>query len=65
MSQEYEYVKDMVDATQVLRWQNEGLPQDSLSTENAIIMKKGRRWPLLIDPQQQASKWANTLSARL
>lgn len=53
---DYEFTKSMSDPTQILRWQTEGLPQDSHSTENAIIVKKGRRWPLLIDPQGQASK---------
>ena len=34
-----------------------GLPSDTFSVENAIIMQNSRRWPLLIDPQQQANKW--------
>ncbi|XP_023930267.1 dynein heavy chain 6, axonemal [Lingula anatina] len=57
ISEEYELVKIIADANQVLQWQNEGLPTDTLSTENAIFVKKGRKWPLLIDPQGQASKW--------
>ena len=32
-------------------WQIAGLPADNHSTENAIVMAKARRWPLLIDPQ--------------
>ncbi|GIY22668.1 dynein heavy chain 3, axonemal [Caerostris extrusa] len=38
-------------------WQIAGLPVDNFSVENSIIVKFGRRWPLLIDPQGQASKW--------
>ncbi|ELU16870.1 hypothetical protein CAPTEDRAFT_116653 [Capitella teleta] len=57
ISENYGFVKATVDANQVLRWHTEGLPNDNHSTENAIIVKKGRRWPLLIDPQGQGSIW--------
>ena len=29
---------------------NEKLPNDAFSIENAIILKNSARWPLLIDP---------------
>ena len=32
-------------------WTAATLPNDNLSIENAIIMFKSRRWPLMIDPQ--------------
>jgi dynein heavy chain len=32
-------------------WNIAGLPTDSLSTENAIILSKSRRWSFMIDPQ--------------
>jgi dynein heavy chain, axonemal len=38
-------------------WNIAGLPTDSLSTENAIVLSKSRRWGLMIDPQGQANKW--------
>ncbi|CAH1791320.1 unnamed protein product [Owenia fusiformis] len=57
ISKEYDYIKHMVSPNQVLKWQTEGLPQDGHSTENAIIVKRARRYPLLIDPQGQAKKW--------
>lgn len=28
-----------------------------MSIENAIIAKKGKRYPLMVDPQGQANKW--------
>ncbi len=45
------------DAPTIRSWQIQGLPADSLSTENGIIVTKGRRWPLMIDPQTQANRW--------
>jgi len=31
-------------------WTAASLPNDNLSIENAIIMFRSRRWPLMIDP---------------
>ena len=45
------------DPTTIRSWQIQGLPADSLSTENGIIVVKGSRWPLMIDPQTQANRW--------
>jgi dynein heavy chain len=28
-----------------------------VSVDNAIIAQKGKRYPLMIDPQSQANKW--------
>ncbi|CAM9965046.1 unnamed protein product, partial [Ectocarpus sp. 8 AP-2014] len=28
-----------------------------VSTDSAILVAKGTRWPLMIDPQGQANKW--------
>lgn len=38
-------------------WIIDGLPSDTTSLENAIFAVEGNRWPLLIDPQSQATKW--------
>uniref|UniRef100_A0A3B5AK42 Dynein axonemal heavy chain 3 n=1 Tax=Stegastes partitus TaxID=144197 RepID=A0A3B5AK42_9TELE len=42
-------------------WQIAGLPVDSFSTDNGIIVFNSRRWPLMIDPQGQANKWIKNL----
>ena len=38
----------------IRQWNAWGLPKDDFSTENAIAMEQGRRWPLCIDPQVSA-----------
>ncbi|XP_043082022.1 dynein axonemal heavy chain 3 [Puntigrus tetrazona] len=43
-------------------WQIAGLPVDSFSTDNGIIVSNSRRWPLMIDPQGQANKWVKNMN---
>lgn len=38
-------------------WQQNGLPADQVSTENASIVQASTRWPLMIDPQLQGIAW--------
>lgn len=45
----------------VREWLLAGLPNDSLSIDNAIVVANARRWPLMIDPQGQANKWIKNL----
>lgn len=45
------------DDAQIAQWNNEGLPSDRMSTENAVILMNSARWPLIIDPQLQGIKW--------
>lgn len=40
-----------------LRWQKNALPADDLCTENAIMLKRFNRFPLIIDPSGQAIKF--------
>lgn len=35
---------------------SEGLPADRISLENGSIITNCKRWPLIIDPQQQVSR---------
>ncbi|KAL4429302.1 hypothetical protein ABPG74_002288 [Tetrahymena malaccensis] len=41
----------------IRKWNMNGLPSDAFSRENGIITYNTRRWPLMIDPQQQANRW--------
>jgi dynein heavy chain len=47
--------------TDVRDWNIQGLPQDSFSTENGVIVTRGRRWALMIDPQGQANRWIKNM----
>uniref|UniRef100_A0A672V7V5 Dynein axonemal heavy chain 17 n=1 Tax=Strigops habroptila TaxID=2489341 RepID=A0A672V7V5_STRHB len=50
----------LADDADVAAWQNEGLPADRMSTENATILSSCERWPLMVDPQLQGIKWIKT-----
>ncbi len=38
-----------------LQWVSQGLPQDDLAIENAIILERFNRYPLVVDPSGQAT----------
>ena len=43
----------LTDDALIATWNNEGLPADGMSTENATILTNSVKWPLIIDPQLQ------------
>ena len=45
------------DPLKIKGWLDNGLPNDSYSIQNAIILKNTMMQPILIDPQTQANKW--------
>ncbi|CAF0814718.1 unnamed protein product [Didymodactylos carnosus] len=47
--------------TQVRDWNIQGLPSDTFSTENGVIVNRSTRWSLMIDPQAQAIKWIKNM----
>ena len=49
------------DPVAIRQWTMFGLPSDSHSVENGIIMAQGRRYPLLIDPQGQANRYIKNM----
>ncbi|XP_045081518.1 dynein axonemal heavy chain 2 isoform X2 [Coregonus clupeaformis] len=50
--------------TAVRDWNIQGLPSDAFSTENGVIVTRGNRWPLMVDPQGQALKWIKNMEMK-
>ena len=53
VSDDLSLISVLADPYEIRQWNSNGLPRDSVSTENAILVTRGRRWPLMIDPQEQ------------
>ncbi|XP_043570859.1 dynein axonemal heavy chain 17-like [Chiloscyllium plagiosum] len=47
----------LTDDVDIAAWNNQGLPSDRTSSENATILCNTERWPLIIDAQLQGIKW--------
>ncbi|TMW60250.1 hypothetical protein Poli38472_000292 [Pythium oligandrum] len=65
ISPSFTLVDSYGDPMEMREWELLGLPSDNVSMENAVFVMKGnqQRWPLLIDPQQQATQWIKRLEA--
>jgi dynein heavy chain len=50
-------LKVLASEADIAGWQNEGLPSDRISVENASVVTSCSRWPLMVDPQLQGVKW--------
>nr|XP_012154186.1 PREDICTED: dynein heavy chain 12, axonemal isoform X1 [Megachile rotundata] len=60
-SDNYDFVEVLGTEIKINSWNIFGLPRDSFSTENAIIMDNSKRWSLFVDPQSQANKWIRNM----
>ena len=60
-SPKFDFASFLADPSDVRDWNIQGLPADTFSTENGVMVKRGRRWPLMIDPQGQANKWIRNM----
>lgn len=50
----------MASESEELEWRSEGLPSDSLSVENAVIIQNTSLAPYLVDPTSTGSTWLKT-----
>ncbi|XP_023392189.1 dynein heavy chain 6, axonemal [Pteropus vampyrus] len=57
ISPSFSLINILGDPYEIRQWNTDGLPRDLVSTENGILVTQGRRWPLMIDPQDQANLW--------
>ncbi|XP_076854099.1 dynein axonemal heavy chain 10 [Brachyhypopomus gauderio] len=57
LSQPFRVENLLTDEVEISRWGSEGLPPDELSVQNGILTTRASRFPLCIDPQQQALSW--------
>ncbi|RVE49566.1 hypothetical protein evm_005794 [Chilo suppressalis] len=60
-SEVFSLVQTLGEPVVIRAWNIAGLPVDAFSIENGIIVEKSRRWPLMIDPQEQANKWVKNM----
>ncbi|XP_052828077.1 dynein axonemal heavy chain 3 [Octopus bimaculoides] len=61
LSAQFSLSKTLGNPLKIREWQIAGLPVDSYSVENGIIVDNCGRWPLIIDPQGQANKWIKNM----
>ncbi|NWX97079.1 DYH10 protein, partial [Nothoprocta ornata] len=57
LSQPFRLESLLTNEVEVSRWVSQGLPPDELSVQNGILTTYASRFPLCIDPQQQALNW--------
>ena len=60
-SPNYSLEKIMSDAVEIRQWTMNGLPNDAVSIENAIMFTNNKKFPLFIDPQLQGNQWIKKL----
>ena len=56
-SEDFAMTLFLLNDTTVGEWNLQGLPSDDLSIQNAIMVTRSSRFPLMIDPQGQAQLW--------
>ncbi|KPA84182.1 dynein heavy chain putativedynein heavy chain point mutation [Leptomonas pyrrhocoris] len=57
VSADYAFAKFCGSPIEIQEWKLQQLPSDPFSVDNAVILSNSSRWPLLVDPQQQANTW--------
>lgn len=63
-AEHYDMITVLGSDVKIQNWNIDGLPRDSFSIENGIVMDNSRRWSLFIDPQAQASNWIKKMEKK-
>lgn len=63
-SKSYDFVNILGVEFEISSWYLSGLSKNRFSTENAIIMKNSKLWPLFIDSQNQANNWIKEIEKK-
>lgn len=57
LTENFRLEKMLTTDVEISQWNSERLPPDELSVQNGILTTRASRFPLCIDPQQQALNW--------
>eukprot|EP01084_Bolivina_argentea_P249861 418441_1 len=60
-SQHFNFSEFLSNPIDLREWRICGLPSDDFSCDNGVLVTKGNRFSLMIDPQSQANKWIKNL----
>ncbi|XP_071446254.1 dynein axonemal heavy chain 6 [Hetaerina americana] len=63
VSSNFSVINVLADPFEIRQWNTFGLPRDMVSIENGILVTQTRKWPLMIDPQDQANRWIRQMEA--
>ena len=61
VAESFDLIKIMGDPVTIRGWGIASLPTDQVSVENGILATQAQRWPLMIDPEEQANKWIKNI----
>ncbi|CCI46649.1 unnamed protein product [Albugo candida] len=59
----FSFADTLSDPVQIRTWTIAKLPNDAFSIDNAILIQQSSRWPLLMDPQNQANTWIRNMNS--
>lgn len=56
----FDYMNFMSSESEFLKWKAEGLPSDTLSMQNGLVVEHTVQTPFIIDPNMAAAEWLKT-----
>lgn len=64
LRENFDPIAMLIDDAVIAGWNNNDLPEDKMSVENATILSFCERWPIMVDPQLQGIKWIKSQYAQ-